>query len=111
MGIKVRVKNKKTGIERTVEYKAYKLFPHIYTPLAFVDENGNEVPEPTGNSVVKTVKKNVPAPPVVNNVKRGPGRPAMTEEQKAAKRAELEAMNQAAIEKVRKESQEKQDNK
>lgn len=82
----------KTGLERkNVTVKAYQLIPKSYTLLGYVDENGNPVNGPeVQQKAVKTQKKSVE--PAVKH--------KMTEEEKAAKMAELKAMNEAAIKKV-----------
>lgn len=99
----VRVKDNKTGIEREVTYKAYSLIPKRYTALAFLDPEGNEVENPAlVPKVAKTVKKKA-VEPVVVEIKRQPGRPKMTDEERAAKKLELARMNQEAIDKVLKE--------
>lgn len=103
MATTVRVKNNKTGLERNVAYKAYTLLPKLYTALAFYDKDGNEVENPANApKIAKTVKKK-PVEPVVVETKRPPGRPKMTDEERAAKKAELARMNQEAIDKVLKQ--------
>lgn len=101
MATDVRVRDRKTGVERNVKLKAYQLIPHRYEVLAFLDEAGNEVENPATKKSVVPVKKKEAAEPVAAEPKRSPGRPRMTEEQRAAKRQELDRMNAEAIEKVK----------
>lgn len=93
----------KTGLERkNVTVKAYQLIPKRYTLLGYVDENGNPVDGPqvqakAGKSQKKSVEPAVKTAPL-----------KMTPEEKAAKMAELKAMNEAAIQKVKDEQAEKE---
>lgn len=88
-----RVKDKINGNERRVTVKAYNLIPGRYQLLGYEDEEGNPV---EGQQVaVKTQKKSAVVERVVNNP---PAR--MTDEERAAKKAEMQAMNQAAIDKA-----------
>lgn len=98
MATTVRVKNKKTGLDRDITYKSFSLLPKLYTALAFYDSEGNEVEDPRLTPKTSTVKKK-PVEAVVAE-KRPPGRPKMTDEERAAKKAELERLNKEAIEKA-----------
>lgn len=98
MATTVRVISKKTGFEREVSYKAYTLIPNSYKVLAFLDAEGNEVPDPKLTPKAATVKKK---PVEVVADKKPVGRPKMTDEERAAKKAELERLNQEAIEKAK----------
>lgn len=102
MATTVRVKNNKTGLEREVAYKAYTLLPKLYTALAFLDKDGNEVENPAlVPKVAKSEKKRPVEPAAVDPEKRPPGRPKMTDEERAAKKAELTRINEEAIEKAK----------
>jgi hypothetical protein len=101
MATTVRVKDNKTGVEREVNYKAYALIPKRYTALAFLDKDGNEVENPSLRpKIAVAVKKKAVEPAVVSDIKRPPGRPKMTDEERAAKKLEFARMNQEAIDKV-----------
>jgi len=88
---------KKTGLERKVLPKAYELIKKSYTLLGYVDENGNPVDGPAAKEKPTVQKKRV-AEPVVSEPRQ-----RMTPEEIEAKKAELRAMNEAAIQKVRDE--------
>lgn len=94
------VKNKKTGIERKVTVKSYQLFPGIYNLIGYVDEDGNSVAGHTVVTKAKTVQK--------KSVEHAVSRPKMTPEEIEEKKAELRAMNEAAIKKALDEQEEKQ---
>lgn len=102
MATTVRVKNKKTGLERDVTLKAYRLFTKKYTALAFFDKEGNQVEDPALTPVVaKTVKKK-PVELVEDKPEKRPqGRPRMTDEERAAKKLELTRLNEEAIERAK----------
>ena len=105
MATTVRVKNNKTGLERDVAYKAFTLLPKLYTPLAFYDSDGNEVENPALTPpTAKSVKKK-PVEAVAGEVKRPPGRPKMTDEEREAKKAELSRLNEEALEKAKNKSE------
>jgi len=91
-----RVRDKKTGLERQTTVKAYKLIPHRYTLLGYVDEDGNPVDGPEEQPVQK--KRSVAAAPVAE-------RRQMSADEIEAKKAELKALNEAAFEKARKEQE------
>lgn len=106
----VRVRDNVTSLERIVQIKAYKLIKKRYTPLAFLDKDGNEVenPESTPAPQRAPAKKKVVEPAVSEfPQKRGPGRPKMTPEQIDAKRQEMARLNAESIEKVKKEAENK----
>lgn len=87
-----KVRDKKTGLERTVTPKAYSIIPHRYTLLGYVDKNGNEVGAPSNVDspvVTKSEKKKVVAPAEDKS-----GIPTVTRE-------DLDRMNQEAIEKAK----------
>jgi hypothetical protein len=104
MATTVRVRNNKTGLEREVSYKAFSLLPKLYTSLAFYDKDGNEVENPALTPRSSGPIKKKPAEVVVVEPqieKRSPGRPKMTDEERAAKKAELSRLNDQAIEKAK----------
>lgn len=119
MATQVRVKDRKTGLERVVGLKAYQLIPHRYIALAYLDEAGQQVDAPTvaSKDVISKKKavepvgddfglpKSIPQDPV----KRG--RPKMTEAEKAAKKQQLEGLNAEAIKKVQEAGKANQTNK
>jgi hypothetical protein len=83
----VRVRDKKTNLERIVTRKAYEILKKRYVLLDEIPNSPASVPLKRNEKVVQPV--------VVAEVKR-----PQTEEEIQAKRAELNAMNQAAIEKA-----------
>lgn len=105
----VRVRDNVTQVERTVQLKAYNLIKNRYTPLAFLDKDGNEVGTPGAEPSKKVSGKKKVVEPVANELpqKRGPGRPKMTPEQIAAKRQDMAKLNAEAIERVKKEAEDK----
>lgn len=83
------VKNKKTGVERkNVTISAYKLLSKSYDLYGYVNEKGDPVDAPSG--AAKVVQKKRDVEPAAN-------RPRMSPEEIEAKKAELKAMNDAAI--------------
>lgn len=89
---------KKTGAERkNVTVKAYNLLKNQYTLLGYVDENGDPVEGPQQQvRAVKTQKKSVAL--AVNEPRK-----QMSPEEIEAKKAELRALNDAAIQKAKDE--------
>lgn len=84
--------NRKTGLERkNVSVAAYELAKRKYDLKGYVDENGNPVDGPGPNGIAPPQKKReeAAAPVVV--------KPKLTAEEIAAKKAEIEAVNQKAI--------------
>lgn len=104
MTVKAHVKDNKTGVERTVMPKAYALIPKRYTLLGYVDENMNPVDGPEIKTKSAPVQKKRVVEPAVR-------RPKMTPEEIEAKKAELKAMNDAAIQKVKDEQSAKESEK
>lgn len=93
---------KKTGVERKVLPKAYELIKKSYTLLGYVDENDDPVDGPAVKTKSVTAQKKRDVEPVVNKPRK-----QMTPEEIEAKRAELRAMNEAAIQKVKDEQAKK----
>lgn len=93
---------KKTGLERkNVTPKAYNLLKNQYTLLGYVDENGDPVDGPAEQvKATKTQKKS--AAPAVNEPRNEP-RKQMSPEEIEAKKAELRALNEVAIQKAKDE--------
>lgn len=95
-----KVRDKRTGLERKTTPKAYSIIPNRYDLLGYEDEKGNPVDGP--EEKVKTVQK-----------KRNPESVApvakLTQEERDAKRAELDAMNQQAIDRAQKAAEEKKE--
>ena len=85
---------KKTNLERKTTVKAYNLLKNQYTLLGYVDENDNPVEGPEPQVKSKTQKKS--AVPAAN-------RQQMSAEEIESKKAELRAMNEAAIQKAKEE--------
>ena len=98
-----RVKDKVNGNERRVTVKAYNLIQNRYQLLGYEDEEGNTVEGP--QAAVKAQKKSVA---VVERVVSNPP-VKMTDEERAAKRAELQALNQSVIDKTLAEQKAKKD--
>lgn len=88
----VKVRDKKTGIEREITKKAYSILPKRYQLLGDVESPNSKTSAPNGKRV---------AQPAGAEVKR-----PQTEEEIQAKRDELNAMNQAAIDKAEAKSEE-----
>lgn len=93
-----KVRDKRTGLERTTTPKAYSIIPNRYDLLGYEDEEGNPVDGPE----VKTVQKKR-SPESVGSV----ARPVITQEERDAKRAELNAMNQEAMDRAKKNAENK----
>ncbi len=53
----LRVRDKQTGVERTVTEKAYSIIPHRYTVLGKVDDDGSTQPYSTQQTVQKKSAK------------------------------------------------------
>ena len=100
MTILARVRDKKTGLERTTTPKAYSVIPHRYTLLGYVDESGNPVDAPTNvdnNVGEKVEKKRSLAVERVVEDKSGllvPEKPRVTRE-------DLDRMNAEAMQKAK----------
>jgi hypothetical protein len=97
----LQVKDTKTGRERQVTEKAFKLqnprFPR-YELLAYLDSDGNEVDAPPTQIQKKRLVEKV-VPPVE-------GRKAkLTVEEIDEKKREIAAMNQAALDKAQEEAE------
>lgn len=97
--ILAKVRDKKTGVERTTSPKAYSIIPHRYVLLGYVDELGNPAEAPSdvnNNAPVRGEKKrslggkNVVA---VNSEDKS-GLPKIT-------RDDLDRMNQEAMDKAK----------
>lgn len=94
--MQVKVRDRKTGNERTVTKKAYEIIPHRYDFLGYVDEDGNPI-ENGQAPQLKTVQKKTQeksAEPVAAKIEV---RPILTKEDIEQKRAELNKMNDEAI--------------
>lgn len=89
---------KKTGVERKVLPKAYELIKKSYTLLGYVDENDDPVDGPSVKTKSVTTQKKRVAEPAVSEPRK-----QMTPEEIETKKAELTAMNEAAIQKVKDE--------
>lgn len=90
-----KVRDKKTQLERTVTAKSYGILGEKrYTLLGYEDEEGNEVSGPNvqTKAATKTQKKSVEPAPAKIEVKDL--KPKMT-------RADLDAMNQDAIDRAK----------
>jgi len=82
-----KVKDRRTGVLKTVMAKAYQLIPHRYDLLGYIDEDGNPV--------------EVAAP--TPHVKKSPARAVAPAATKAKlTREDLERMNAEAMERARK---------
>jgi hypothetical protein len=101
----VKVFDPKSNVERIVTEKAYNILKKRYQFLSYVDESGAEtegVPIQT-----KVQKKSVEAaPPAAAKITVQPV--IKTPEGIAAKKAELEALNQAAIQKAEEQAEQKE---
>lgn len=83
-----RVRDKISGTVADKTVKSYTLIKHRYELLAYVDEQGNEVEGPESS----------PEPQKKRSEVVRPAAPKLDQEQIAAKRAEMELLNQQAIE-------------
>jgi hypothetical protein len=96
------VRDVKTGVERTVQPKAYQLIPKRYTLLGWVNENMEPVEGPEVKKKTVTVQKKSVEPAVSKPFVK------MTPEELEAKKAELRVMNEKAIQKALDEQAEKE---
>lgn len=95
--MQVKVRDKKTQIERTVTKKAYEIIPHRYEFLGYVDDDGNET---SGDAPVTRVQKKTEPKSVAPAVSKIEVRLPLTQVEIQEKREELKAMNQEAIQKA-----------
>jgi len=83
-----KVKDRRTGVLKTVMAKAYQLIPHRYDLLGYIDEDGNPVDGPTQTPFV---------------VKKSPARAVAPAATKAKlTREDLERMNAEAMDRAKK---------
>jgi len=88
----VKVRDRKTGVERTVTQKAYAAMgPKVYEKLGFVDENGQDVGSPNRNTPqVQQVSRSVKSagPVVVRTQLVAPVVTSDTEQEEQAEQSE-----------------------
>lgn len=102
----VKVHDPNLGIDRTVQEKAYKILQKRYQFISYVDEEGNAV---EGEPVVQQKKSQVKSAAPVEAKPRITVVPQLkSPEEIAAKKAELQALNQEAIQKAEDEQAEKE---
>lgn len=101
--MQVKVRDRKTLVERTVTKKAYEIIPHRYDFLGYVDEDGNPI-ENGQAPQLKTVQKKTEAKSAVHAEAKIEVRPVLTKEEIEHKRAEMDQMNQDAIQNAIKEA-------
>lgn len=101
--MQVKVRDRKTGNERTVTKKAYEIIPHRYDFLGYVDEDGNPI-ENGQAPQIKTVQKKTQEKSAVPAEAKIEVRPVLTKEDIEQKRAEMDQMNQNAIQNAIKEA-------
>lgn len=94
MAIHAKVRDKKTGVERTTSPKAYSIIPHRYILLGYVDDDGNPVDGPT-NVDTQTVSRQEKKKVVKD------AEPAVVENKSGITREDLDRMNQEAIQKAK----------
>lgn len=98
----VKVYDNKTKNERTMPEKAYLLLKNRMTFISYQDEDGNEVEGTPQGLVVQKKSVKEDAPPAESKIV------VRTPQDIAAKKAELEALNQAAIQKAAEKEQPKE---
>lgn len=94
--MQVKVRDRKTLVERTVTKKAYEIIPHRYDFLGYVDEDGNPI-ENGQAPQIKTVQKKTQEKSAVTAEAKIEVRPVLTKEDIEQKRAEMDQMNKEAI--------------
>lgn len=98
----VKVRDRKTNLERTVTKKAYEIIPHRYDFLGYLDDNGNVIEGQAPQ--VRTIQKKTQEKSVEPVAAKIEVRPVLTSDEIEQKRAEMDAMNQEAIQSRTKET-------
>lgn len=94
----VKVHDPKLGIDRTVQEKAFKILQKRYQFISYVDEEGNAVDGEPAVQQKKSVVKSVNPVEVKPRITVAPQ--LKSPEEIAAKKAELQALNQDVIQKA-----------